>query len=158
MAFCFCFTPQRRAANTRRQRHPHNSCSATGIHVTAVQDIPEIVAALDAFVAAAEPYTIGFDPPIELRALAAEVRLLPAMLDMGGCLGLCPNGEVASLLWDEPTTLRPETDPSIRNLAYFQASRKYPELTPLVPPRPANAIICPSCAGTGKCSGMPPEL
>jgi hypothetical protein len=126
--------------------------------VIAVQDIPEIVAALDAFVMAPEPYTIGFDPPLDLRALAGELRLLPATLDMGGCLGLHPSGEVVSFLWDEPTTLRPEADPRTRNLAYFQASLKYPVLAPLVPRRPTNAVICSHCAGSGKCSGMPAEL
>jgi hypothetical protein len=126
--------------------------------VLSAQDFPEIVAALTAFISAPEPYTIGFDPPLDLRPLAAELQLLPAMLDMGGCLGLHPTGEVASFLWDEPTTLRTERDPRVRNLAYFQASLKYPALAPLVPPRPADVVVCSHCGGTGRCSGFPDEL
>jgi hypothetical protein len=74
------------------------------------QDIPEIVAVLTTFVAGPEPYTIHFDPPLDLRAIAAEVQLLPACLDIGGCLGLRPSGEVASFTWDEPRQLRDEWD------------------------------------------------
>jgi hypothetical protein len=126
--------------------------------VVAAQEIPEIVAAIAKFVAAPEPYTIGFDPPLDLRVLVAELRLLPALLDMGGCLGLRPTGEVASFLWEEPTTLRPETDLRIRNLAYYQVSLKHPELALLVPRRPAGAVTCTYCAGSGRCSGLPAEL
>jgi hypothetical protein len=76
--------------------------------VDAAQLIPEIVAAPD-------PYIIGFDPPLDLRAVAAKVRLLPGVLDMGGGLGLRPSSEVVSFLWDEPHVLRPERDARIRN-------------------------------------------
>lgn len=126
--------------------------------MTVARDIPEIVAALAAFVEMPEPYTIGSDPPLNLRALAAELRLLPAMAEMGGCFCLRPTGEVVSFLWDEPTTLRQETDPRICNSSYFQASLKYPELAPLVPKRTANSIVCPWYVGTGKCSGLPAAL
>src|SRR4051794_20963215 len=104
-----------------------------------------------------EPYTIGFDPPLDLRALASELRLLPATLDMGGCFGLHPTGEVASFPWDEPTSLRLEEDPRIRNLAYYQASLKHPLLAPLVPRRPIDALVCSHCGGSGKCVGFPGE-
>jgi hypothetical protein len=126
--------------------------------MAAAQDIPEIVATLAEFVAAPEPYIIGFDPPLNLRAIAAAVRLLPAVLDMGGCLGLRQSGAVASFLWDEPHVLRAEPDPRIRNVAYYQASLKYPALAPLVPRRPANAVSCLCCGGSGRCSGLPAHL
>jgi len=120
----------------------------------ASQDVPEIVAAIAEFVGASAPYTIGVDPPLDLRAIVAEVQLLPAMLDMGGCLGLRPNGEVASFMWDEPYTLRPETDNRIRNMAYYRASLKHPALAPLVPRRPADAVDCSYCAGSGRFPGF----
>jgi hypothetical protein len=120
--------------------------------------IPEIAAALVAFTADPEPYTIGFDPPLDLRALAQQVQLLPAVLDMGGCLGLRPSGEVASLLWDEPHLLRAERDERIQNLAYYRASLKWPALAALVPVRPADALVCWHCGGSGRCSGLAPEL
>ena len=126
--------------------------------MVAKQDIPEIVAAIAEFVMAPEPFIINIDPPLDLRALVAEVQLLPASLDWGGCLGLRPNGEVASFLWDKPTTLRAEPDARICNLAYYQASLKYAALAPLVPKRPADALECPHCKGSGQCSGVPPHL
>ncbi len=121
-------------------------------------NIPEIAAALAEFVAVSEPYTIRFDPPLDLRAIAADVQLLPAMLDMGGCIGLRPSGAVASFLWDEPRQLRAETDERIRNLAYYQASLKYPRLVPLGPRRPPDAVVCSYCGGSGRCSGLPDRL
>jgi len=126
--------------------------------VDAAQVIPEIVAALAEFVAAAEPYFIGFDPPLDLRAIAAAVRLLPAILDIGECLGLRRSGAVASFLWDEPHMLRPEWDARIRNMTYYRASLKYPALIPLAPRRPVNAVVCLHCGGSGRCSGPPARL
>jgi hypothetical protein len=73
------------------------------------------------------------------------------MLDGGGCLGVHPSGEVASFLWDEPDLLRAEHDQRIINIAYFQASLKYPALAALVPLRPTDALACPFCDGSGKC-------
>jgi hypothetical protein len=126
--------------------------------ILAAQDIPEIVAALAEFVTASEPYIIGFDPPLDLRAIAAAVRLLPAVLDVAGCLGLRRSGAVASFRWDEPYVLRPEWDARIRNMAYHQASLKYPALALLVPRRPANAVPCLHCGASGRCSGLPARL
>jgi hypothetical protein len=126
--------------------------------MASVDDIPEIVTALAEFAAAEEPYIIGCDPPLDLRAVAAELQLLPAMLDMGGCLSLRPSGEVASLLWGEPHRLRAEPDERIRNLAYYQASLKYPALTRLVPCRPPDAVVYPHCGGSGRCDWLPDRL
>lgn len=121
-------------------------------------NVPEITRALAEFIAAPEPYFIDFDPPIDLRALAAELRLLPATVDMGGCLGLHPFGEAASFAWDEPRLLRVEPDERIRNIAFHQASLKYPAMASLAPRRPPDAIDCPHCVGTNRCGGMPEKL
>ncbi|MCI0681208.1 MAG: hypothetical protein L0Y71_03815 [Gemmataceae bacterium] len=126
--------------------------------MSTAQDIPEIAAALAAFIADGEPYTIRLDPPLDLRALAAELQLLPAMLDFGGCLGLKRNGEVASFTWNEPHSLRAEPDNRIRNIVYYQASLKYPGLAPLVPRRPADAVTCSWCGGSGRHLAIPAEF
>jgi hypothetical protein len=115
-----------------------------------VKDIPEIAAALAAFIADPEPYAVFSNPPLDLRTIAAEVQLLPVVLDMGGCFGLRPSGEVASFTWDEPHLLRAETDVRIRNMTYYQASLKYPALAPMVPCRPADVVVCSNCGGTGR--------
>jgi hypothetical protein len=122
------------------------------------QEIPEIVAALVAFIADPEPYTIGFDPPLNLRAIAAELQLLPACLDMGGCLGLRPSGEVASFVWDEPRLLRADWDERTRNMVYYHASLKYPTLAHLVPCRPSDAVVCSFCGGSGRCNELGEKL
>ena len=80
------------------------------------------------------------------------------VLDMGGCLGLKPSGEVAGFTWDEPHRLATTTEPHMRNLVYYQASLKYPALAQLAPHRPADAIVCPSCGGSGKLIGLPERL
>jgi hypothetical protein len=114
--------------------------------------IPEITAALAAFVNNPEPYQVHSDPPLDLRALAAELELLPVMLDMGGCYGLKRDGEVVSFAWDEPHQLRIEREERIRNMAIFQGSLKYAVLAPLVPSRPPSAVTCSACKGTGEFS------
>ncbi len=109
---------------------------------------------LAAFIADPQPYPILSDPPLDLRLIAAEAELLPVVLDVGGCYGLRPSGEVMSFLWDEPQLLRAEADARIRNLVYYQASLKYPALAPLVPCRPVDAVLCFYCGGSGQ-SGFP---
>jgi hypothetical protein len=44
----------------------------------------------------------------------------------------------------------PLDDPRIVNLALYQGSLKFPELTVLVPTRPAAAMTCVHCGGEGK--------
>jgi hypothetical protein len=70
-------------------------------------------------------------------------------MDMGGCVALRPDGNVVSFLWDEPHGLKVQNDVLWRNRALYQGSRKYPELTVLVPARPPEAEDCPQCGGSG---------
>jgi hypothetical protein len=84
-----------------------------------------------------------------LREIVSELNVLPLMLDMGGCYALQPDGEVISFLWDDYKTIRPENDSRIRNIALFQGSKKYDELLALIPEKPADAVQCSSCVGTG---------
>jgi hypothetical protein len=121
-------------------------------------NIPEIEAALEDFVADREPWIILGNPPLDLRALAGELRLLPAMLDMGGCYGLRLNGEVVSFVWDELRQLRVEHDERIRNMVMFRASLKYAQLVCLVPQKPVAGVTCPHCGGSGIPSGLPVDL
>ena len=129
--------------------HPNMGLRAT------VKDIPEIAEALAGFIADPQPYTIFSNPPLELRIIAAEVKLLPVILDMGGCYGLRPSGEVVSFPWDEPQLFQVEMDTRIRNLVYYQANLKYPRLASLVPCRPVDAVVCPHCGGSGQCPVLP---
>jgi hypothetical protein len=49
------------------------------------QPIPEITSALEAFTSDPTPYLLPGDD-LDLRKLAAELQLLPVILDMGGCM------------------------------------------------------------------------
>jgi hypothetical protein len=92
---------------------------------------------------------VNLDPPLDMRKLASELNLLPMLFDMGGYYGIRPNGETLSFAWDEPHDLRAENDPRICNLVLLQGAKKYPELSVLIPSRPADAEDCPHCNGTG---------
>ncbi len=84
--------------------------------------------------------------PMNARAIARELNVLPLLLDWNGCFALQANGEIVSFLWDNHRDIKPETDARIRNIALFQGSQKYPEL---VPSRPPDATACSLCRGTG---------
>jgi hypothetical protein len=114
----------------------------------------KIEATLKEFVANPEPYLIKFDEPLDLRKLAADLNVLPMFLDMGGCYGIRPNGEIVSFSWDEPYKLDTENDPRIWNIVLFQGAKKYPGLKELVPVRSPDSIECPHCSGTGVNQGL----
>jgi hypothetical protein len=99
------------------------------------------------FIADPEPYVIFDD--LDLRKLAAELKLLPAMQDMGGCFAIRTDGQIFSFLWDSPYELRPEDDPRIINTVFHEASQRYPELKGLKPQKPPDAQTCSQCKGTG---------
>src|SRR5262249_18489621 len=98
------------------------------------------------FIAGPEPYVIFDD--LNMRELAAELNLLPVMLDMGGCYAIRFDGQIYSFLWDYPYDIRLEDDPRIINMVFYRASQKYPELAELRPMRPPDAQACSHCWGT----------
>jgi hypothetical protein len=87
--------------------------------------------------------------PMNVRAIARELNVLPLMGDMGGCFAIRSDGEVISFLWDNDRDIKQENNARIRNIALFQGSKKYPELSALIPPRPPEATTCHHCNGTG---------
>jgi len=117
-----------------------------------------IEATLKAYVSNPEPHLVKFDQPLNMRKLAAQLNILPVVLNMGGVIAIRADGEIFSFTWDEPYRLQSERDVRIRNLVFFQAARKFPELQPLVPSRPVGARDCESCNGTGTVVGLRDEL
>ena len=111
-----------------------------------------------AYISNPEPHIVKFDSPLNMRVLAAQLSVLPVRLDMGGVMALRLDGEVVCFTWEEPDRLELESDVRIRNLVFFQAARKFPELKPLVPSRPADARECETCRGTGTVTGLTDEL
>lgn len=109
----------------------------------------KVTEAIRKYVENPEPDLVNLDEPLDLRKLAAELELLPATLDWGGCYAIRADGQIFSFLWDSPYELRPEDDPRIINTVLYQASQRYPELAELKPQRPANTQMCSFCKGTG---------
>lgn len=91
-------------------------------------------------------------------AMFANHRMLPCMNTPDGCTGIRADGEIVFFLWEIPGDLQIETDPRLRNMAVFQGAQRFPELAILIPPRPADAITCGSCHGTGIPPDIPPKL
>lgn len=94
----------------------------------------------------------------DLKEIAFELKVLPMLLDMGGCYAIRPNGEIVSFAWDEPYDLEIENNPRIQNIVLFQGSKKYPGLSALVPTRPPDARNCDFCDGTGTVIGLPADM
>ena len=137
--FLLCELSRTDAAYTKYPPQPVVRCEAYQMEA-----VNEITLALRQFLADSSP------DPMNLRQIAAEIQALPLVLDMGGCYAICSNGQVVSFSWDAPSDVRVEEDPRIRNMAIFQGCRKYPTLKSLVPSRPAEALECSQCHGTGK--------
>ncbi len=81
------------------------------------------------------------------REYARRFDALPVWADMGGVLLLRPDGEILTV--DDEERVRPEAHRGWRLLALVSAAEFFPELRPLLPPRPADAVPCSGCGGRG---------
>jgi hypothetical protein len=88
----------------------------------------------------------------EARKACTTVRAIPLFLDWSACMALRPEGEIIWIDYEEPHPVRPVEDERERNIGLFQGTLRHPDLSFLVPPRPADAIDCPHCQSTGKVS------
>ena len=81
----------------------------------------------------------------------ARVNALPLMFDWSGFMALRPDGHVVVVPYDdEPGPVQNVRDERMRHVGLFQGSKLHPELLFLAPRKPADAIECPDCRGTGK--------
>jgi hypothetical protein len=90
--------------------------------------------------------TVGADL---MRAAARETGGLPVWRDMGGILVLMPTIEVVQYDPDTRTSL-PVNDPTWRRVALVKAALSHPELESLLPEKPAAAVTCHQCGGSGR--------
>lgn len=97
-----------------------------------------------------DDYVAADDSPEDLRLLAKRHAALPVTLDVGGALLLRHDGEILEHAWDSPSPLEVSKDAVLRRAAVVAAADKYPQLSALVPDRPAGAADCLQCGGTGK--------
>jgi hypothetical protein len=93
-----------------------------------------------------------------LRYMAGEIGVLPLSYDpseeTGFCVAINARGElVRFLVRDHPGYYTLVRDPNVAWPALSIGASKYPELSVLVPSRPAGAVTCPSCGG----GALPPE-
>jgi hypothetical protein len=89
-------------------------------------------------------------PEASLRRVAAELAVIPITSDRNRELGIrVSDGRVVSFQRDEPFNLQVVGIPNAELAVYGHAWTKFPELAPLVPERPADAIECPACGGSG---------
>jgi hypothetical protein len=86
----------------------------------------------------------------ELRRVATELSVLPITDDRDREFGIrLSDGKVVSFNRTEPYDLRVVDVPNAELALVAQAWIKFPELAPLVPLRPADAVACPACDGSG---------
>jgi hypothetical protein len=86
----------------------------------------------------------------EIAAFVETLAALPLYADWGGGVALRADGELIGFLWNEPQSIKVETDPHLRFLAVVSGAERYPELAPLLPMRTSTDRDCPSCGGTGR--------
>jgi hypothetical protein len=112
---------------------------------------PEQRALIDAKIAG---YVAGSSSE-DARRASASARALPLCLDWSACLAIRPDGELIWIDYDEPHRVRPVASEHERYLALFQGGRSDPDLQFLIPARPAGAVDCPDCKGTGRLTFPP---
>ena len=85
-----------------------------------------------------------------LRHVATELAVLPITDDWNRDFGVrLSDGRVVSFNRSEPYDLRVVDVPNAELALLGHAWTRFPELAALVPLRPADAIDCPSCKGSG---------
>jgi hypothetical protein len=87
-------------------------------------------------------------------AASGEALKLALVFNLWGISwGLDSGGQIWRIEWGrdfgDPCPVSLEHDPGRRAVALYQGSLRYPELEPLVPSRPDDAIACPGCAYGG---------
>ena len=86
-----------------------------------------------------------------LKYYAARHNALPLYIDWTHSYGLRVDGTVVLFSTDsEEETMQEEGDERLRNFALYVGAQKYPEIAPLVPTRPSDAIDCKYCKGRGR--------
>ena len=84
-----------------------------------------------------------------LRDAVAATRVLPAHVDLVGFAGIRHDLTVWSVSDGDGNPMTPVTDETTRNAVLYDVSQRYPALATLCPRRPADAVTCPICSGTG---------
>lgn len=100
-----------------------------------------------------QDYLAGPPDPVmdfDMRDLSAKFEILPMLYDFGDCLAIKFDGQIVAMPWDPPHELEVISDPRTIRIILAQGARKHPTLQCLVPQRPAEALDCAKCKGTGQ--------
>jgi hypothetical protein len=86
----------------------------------------------------------------ELRHVATELAIIPITDDRDREFGIrLSDGKVVSFSRQKPYDLEVVALPNAELAVLAHAWTRFPELAPLVPVRPADAISCLACDGSG---------
>ena len=98
----------------------------------------------------------------EAQAGARRHRVLPLFNDLVGCWALDMSGRLVFFPWEAPEELEPVSDLPVdaigANAALALGSVRFPALATIRPVRPADAVQCTSCDGTGRLTGVPDNI
>lgn len=104
---------------------------------------------LQKYVSNPEPVWADAEKTINLREIAAKLKVLPLYLDWSGAFGIRPNGDFFSFIYNKPYGIKKDYNQREINGVLFQGLKNYPELKELMPVRTSESIECNSCQGTG---------
>lgn len=102
------------------------------------------------------------DGPADARAGAARHRVLPLLNDFVGCWALDMTGLLVFFPWEAPEDLEPVSENPQEAIGTHAAlalgSMRFPALSAIRPSRPADAIPCITCDGSGRIAGAPDHI
>ena len=96
----------------------------------------------------------AYESAASIANTVQELNALPLWCDWSGGVAIRPDGELIGFLWDEPESVKVETDPHLRFLACVVGSERYSELSYLKPQRSVEDRDCVSCNGRGVIPGF----
>lgn len=85
----------------------------------------------------------------DFHKVAVTQNALPIYCDISGYIAIRPNKSL--VFWrGEGTEFEDEIEPVFRMIALVSGSKRYPELSELIPEKTTDALPCHNCKETGK--------
>lgn len=94
---------------------------------------------------------------INIGIIISEQNFLPVFFEWTAFCSIRPNGEMIWCDYDNPQKMEVESDERIRNIAMVKAIEKFPELSPFLPERKSDDLICPYCETVAETRESMPE-
>jgi len=91
-----------------------------------------------------------------IKAVVNEHNFLPLYIGWVSTFGIRPDGSFIRMDEDGPSkNIQPLQDSFWQRMAICQGVKKYPELESLLPVKPAEAVTCGACGGSGQLGSDP---